>query len=523
MSRLLVTRTSDLGTWAGLALVVVAALWVRLSFLSGDPPVLLTTDSITYALPANHLAHGQGFDLSLRRTPGYPMLLAALWAGFGDDFHSVVYAQHLLGIVTAALTWLLGRLAFGRLVGLLGGLSVALSGPQIIYEHYLMTESLFALLVVLGTLALVGGLLGSSGRLYVVAGLLYGLCALTRPVGQIFPLLVPLAVMFGASLKKPQNDKRASGPWHPAGARATVAIRATLPVLVGFGLVLLPWIGRNWLVGGAVTGSSALGKTLFGRITRHDDGFRFDLPPAGPPETDPRLAEARAMARQAAQDDVSRGSLVHQRLVSEFGYSEAQAYNVMRDVALEVLLAQPGYYVRSSLSGTLELFVGQEESLRTHLERLANPRLRREWQENPELAALLPPPVSPEERNRSLGQAVSAVRVYQPSYLPPALRGALFLVGALAIVLRPAWRAALPLPLVALVLLALSAFLDGPVPRFRYPLDPFIGLTEAAGLLAVGGLALRAVRSNVERPGSRVRAAGLPLARPIQPETAKSK
>jgi hypothetical protein len=72
-------------------------------------------------------------------------------------------------------------------------------------------------------------------------------------------------------------------------------------------------------------------------------------------------------------------------------------------------------------------------------------------------------------------------------------------------------------------LLALSAFLDGPVPRFRYPLDPFIGLTEAAGLLAVGGLALRAVRSNVERPGSRVRAAGLPLARPIQPETAKSK
>jgi hypothetical protein len=130
-----------------------------------------------------------------------------------------------------------------------------------------------------------------------------------------------------------------------------LAIRATLLVVLGFALALLPWMLRNQLVGGELTGSSALGKTLFGRITRHDDGFRFDLPPAGPPETDPRRAEARAMARQAAQDDVSRGSLVHQRLVSEFGYSEAQAYNVMRDVALEVLLAQPGYYVRSSLSG----------------------------------------------------------------------------------------------------------------------------------------------------------------------------
>jgi hypothetical protein len=510
----------------GLLLVLGAAVWLRLSFLSGDPPALLTTDSITYALPANHLAHGQGFDLSLRRTPGYPLFLAIPWATFGDDFHPVVYAQHLVGIVTAALTWLLGRLALGRLIGLLGGLSVALSGPQIIYEQYLMTEALFTLLLVFGTVALVGGLLRSSGRLYVVAGLLYGLCALTRPVGQIFPLLVPLAVMFGAALKKPcpsQQDRRAYGPWYPAGARTTVAIRATLLALVGFGLVLLPWIGRNWLVGGAVTGSSALGKTLFGRITRHDDGLRFDLPPAGPPETDPRRAEARAMARQAAQDDVSRGSLVHQRLVSEFGYSEAQAYNVMRDVALEVLLAQPGYYVRSSLSGTLELFVGQEESLRAHLERLANARLRREWQENPELAALLPPPVSPEERNRTLGQAVSAVRVYQPSYIAPALRGALYLAGALAIVLRPAWRSAVPLPLVATIVLVLSAFLDGPVPRFRYPVDPFITLTAAAGLLAVADSALRAVRSKVQRPRSGVQAAGLPLSRPIQPETAKSK
>src|SRR5207237_1613628 len=107
----------------------------------------------------------------------------------------------------------------------------------------------------------------------------------------------------------------------------------------------------------------------------------FDLPRAGPAETDPYRAEARAVARQAAQDDTSRGSLVHQRLVREFGLSEAQAYNVMRDVALEVLLAQPTYYVRSSLAGAVELFIGQDESLRSHLERLAVPRLRRDWQQ----------------------------------------------------------------------------------------------------------------------------------------------
>ena len=65
-----------------LGCVLAAAVAVRLLFLSADPPVFLTTDSLTYALPASHLAHGQGFDLSLRRTPGYPAFLAAVWGAF---------------------------------------------------------------------------------------------------------------------------------------------------------------------------------------------------------------------------------------------------------------------------------------------------------------------------------------------------------------------------------------------------------------------------------------------------------
>ena len=500
---------------AALVAVLAVAVAVRLAFLSVEPPVFLTTDSLTYALPASHLADGQGFDLSLRRTPGYPLVLAATWALFGDDLRPVAYAQHLFGVATAGVTWLLGRLAIGRVAGLLGGLAVALSGPQVVYEHYLMTEALFTLLLVLGTLALTLGLRSGAGRHYLLAGGLFGLCALTRPVGQIFPLLVPIAVLLaggrrdGSPSPSPSLWERRAGvekPPRPPGEGIRFrlpwryALRATLLAALGFGLVVLPWTVRNSVVGGELTGSSALGKTLFGRITRHDDGFRFDLPPAGAPERDPRRAEARALAREAAQRDTSRGSLVHERLMREYGYTEAQAYNVMRDVALEIILAQPDYYVRSSLSGVTELFLAEPESFRSHVERLANERVRDDWGARPELASLLPPAVRPEDRWRRLGRANAAVQLYRPwdPWLGPIV-GALFLVGAAAIALRARWRAALPLPLIAGAVLVLSAFLDGPVPRFRYPLDPLITLTAGAGLVAFVRPPRRAVRPGPPR------------------------
>jgi hypothetical protein len=262
-------------------------------------------------------------------------------------------------------------------------------------------------------------------------------------------------------------------------------------------------MARNYVVGGELTSSSALGKTLFGRITRHDDGFRYDLPPAGPPETDPVRAQARAVAREEAQLDTSRGSLVHERLMREYGYTEAQAYNVMRDVALEIILAQPAYYVGSSLAAVGTLFLASPESFRLHVERLANDRLRREWLQQPDVASLLPDPLPPEQRWRRLGASNLAAQLFEPwdGWLGP-LAVVLFASGSLVILLRPGWRAGLPLPLLVLTVLVLSAFLDGPVPRFRYPVDPLIVLTMAGGLSAAIGL----VASRLRVPSTRSQA-----------------
>src|SRR3954464_7613267 len=100
-----------------LGIVLLAAATFKLGFALRIAP-FIAKDSQAYFLPAWDLVHSGQFELGLRRTPGYPLFLAGALALVGDDLRGIVLVQHLLGIVTAALTFLLGRLTFGSAPGL---------------------------------------------------------------------------------------------------------------------------------------------------------------------------------------------------------------------------------------------------------------------------------------------------------------------------------------------------------------------------------------------------------------------
>ena len=131
-------------------------LLFRLALLYRIPPLFMPGDSQSFLTPAYDLARGLGFDPILKRPLGYPLLLAAVIAAFGEDLRSLVFVQAMLGLVTVAATYGIGRLAFGRVVGALAALSVAIGGQLLIYEHYVLAESVFAMWLSLAVLALVG-------------------------------------------------------------------------------------------------------------------------------------------------------------------------------------------------------------------------------------------------------------------------------------------------------------------------------------------------------------------------------
>ena len=449
-----------------LVLVLGAAALIRLAFAFRSP-IFLLRDSGSYFLPAWDLAQGLGFDLSIRRTPLYPWFLSATIVLLGEELQAVALVQHALGIGTAGLAYALGRLTFGRVAGLGAGLLTALDGTLLVSERYVMPEALLLPLLLLTLIAATVAIRRRSGPVFALTGLLLGLSVLCKPVSQALVAVIPLVILVSY------------GSWR--GALRPIAL-----LVGGLAVVLAPWMLRNWAVHGSLTTAGALGQTLVARTAKHDTGFRY---------YDPRLADhygdgRETVARQIVQSGINQrlsDGVIYRRVQERLRLSDAEANAFMRDLALKVIWAQPTYYLRGTLEMTWELLVGEVERLRTDW-KTQNARLSRdEWEERVEHLLSKPSAVHQDEFPR----AEAIVGLYQPAALG-SLLPLLALLGTSLAALAPALRPVLLPGLAAVALLGVSAALDGPVPRYRYPADPLIALAAMGGLTGLGRLASRA-------------------------------
>jgi hypothetical protein len=269
--------------------------------------------------------------------------------------------------------------------------------------------------------------------------------------------------------------------------------RLTLLYALGLAVVLAPWLGRNYLVLGGYSGEGAVGTTLVGRTVRHD-GFTFVDPVAPALTANPSGTEAerRQRARELMQEAASKGSFItplRRRLMQELGLTELQANQLMRDLAIEAILRQPGYYALSSARFFGQLALGWPERVREAWQSRRDAESREEWESHPEIAPLLGPPRPIQERQLPAAERLAGL--YQPGRYG-ALVLALFALGALAaLVGPPARRAALLPALFALALIGVGVAFVGPVLRYRDPAEPFLAVLAAGGLVTLLSLAAR--------------------------------
>ncbi len=469
---------------AALTLVVLVAALVRLAFAFRSP-IFLLRDSGSYFLPAWDLAHGLGFDLSIRRTPLYPWFLSGAIVLFGEELQAIALVQHALGIVTAASVYALGRLTFGRLAGLGAGLLTALDGTLLVSERYVMPEALLVPLLLMTLIMATLAIRRRSSRGFLLTGLLLGLSVLCKPVAQVLVPLFALAALLsttpwiGRWLAPSQAVARGQAPCLPG----MLNWKASACLLAGLAVVLVPWMLRNLAVHGSLTTAGALGQTLVARTAKHDTGFRWHDPRAVEQYADGREAVARQIVQSGIRQRLSDG-VIYRRVQERLQLSDAEVNGFMRDLALNVIWAQPAYYLRGTLGMTWELLVGEPERLRTDW-KTQNARLSRdEWEERIEHLLGKPSTVHQNEFPR----AEAIVGLYQPAALGPLLP-LLALLGTILAALRAPLRPALLPGLAALALLGVSAALDGPVPRYRYPADPLIALAAMGGMVGVLQLA----------------------------------
>jgi 4-amino-4-deoxy-L-arabinose transferase-like glycosyltransferase len=250
--------------WAlGVVLVLALALALRLGYVALTPDYAIVHDARDYDAHARSIAAGEGFArlgpgpsrVTAFRPPAYPVLLAGVYTLTGherrDDEQRVVAGRVANAIVGTAIVALIGVLAlqlFDRRVALAAMALAAVYLPLILVGGALMSEPLFAALL-LGALAAAIASRRSSRRLpwAVLAGVLGGLAILTRANGII--LLIPLALAVWDA--KPR--------W---SCRALVAPAVLVAVAI---LTVAPWTARNERVLGAfVPVSTQLGTSLAG-------------------------------------------------------------------------------------------------------------------------------------------------------------------------------------------------------------------------------------------------------------------
>ncbi len=453
-----------------LALLLIVALLVRALFVF-RAPVFIRRDSITYFETAYDLARGAGFDLPLRRTPLYPLFIAGVIWTLGEDLRGLAVVQHLLGLVTVAATYLLGKALFGRLAGFVAGLLTALSAPLLIYEHYLLSEPLFTPLIAVGLLLIVWAMQAGRGWPLVAGGAVLALAALARPIGQAVLPVVPLAILVQ------QRSPRA-------------AIKPIFLVAAGFAVVLIPWTVRGALVSGRVGSAGALGQSLIDRVSRHDEGLVLPSPDSPTTLIDPtRIAVRRLILTQAARD--ARPSAINHRIREQFGLSEAEANAAMQDVALEVIRGQPERFFWGTLAKSRRILAGDDERLRSHWGSRKDGELRDDWLAEPSIAHVYSPPSAAEEAESPTAEALT--RIFQP-YQWRFILGLLIALGiGLGLVRGPRGPTVL-LVLAGIALVVPSAALVGQVLRYRYPADPLLAVLVGGGLVALSPLARAARR-----------------------------
>lgn len=218
---------------------------------SSRPSRFLSPDSHEYISLATHFhasfldgTHSQWFDLGLKRTPGYPSMVALIFDLFGRSAGAVVLVQIVSSLLTVWLTYRLGRRLLNPMAGALAACALALDPISVILTNYLQPETLFTLLLLGGTLAYVRAVEERSLPLAGCAGALFGLGALTRPIG----LYVLIAVVPATWFVLDERDRR--------------RVLVVVTLVLSFSAPVALWVGRNAAATGVPLVSTIEGTNL---------------------------------------------------------------------------------------------------------------------------------------------------------------------------------------------------------------------------------------------------------------------
>lgn len=221
------------------AIILVVALGARVGYVAATPGYVPIHDDHQYDQLALGIVHNGDFPVddhrpTAYRPPGYPYVLAGVYAvaGTGNDRVTIArYVQTLEGTAIVALLGLLALWLMGPLAALCTMAVAALYIPLVTVGAALLSEPQFAALTIAALLCVLAYRRAGGGwRWVILTGVLGGVASLTRSNG----LVVLLALAGGLWIGRPRLSRRALAP--------------VLAMLATSILVIAPWTIRNAVI-----------------------------------------------------------------------------------------------------------------------------------------------------------------------------------------------------------------------------------------------------------------------------------
>lgn len=210
--------------WIG---IVAAALLARLAFALFSPPRILWADGVEYEQIGRSLLEHGTYGLQTLRAPGYPTLIAAVYAVFGPHLLALRLVEAVLGALAVGLIGAIGARVFGRTAGLISGGCAALHPVLAFLPSTQYSENTLLIALVLAFGALFAAWQRGGLWRWAAGGLGFGVAMLIRPNAV---MMVPgLAAGLVLALRR---ERRA---W----------LAPALVCAAAIALTLAPWTVRN--------------------------------------------------------------------------------------------------------------------------------------------------------------------------------------------------------------------------------------------------------------------------------------
>lgn len=325
--------------WRALAFILVASLGLRLLFALVLPGSIAHSDMLEYHELALSILNDRSFP-SILRSPGYPGIVAGVYAIFGVNPQAVYLLQAMIGTLGVLATFVLAIEVLGRQRFRLALLVAALYGlgPGVAYfAGQLLREAWLTLLVPLAAL-LVLRMMQRDWRYALPLGLTAGAIAWIRMEGGLF-IAVALAV----------------GVFH-ARWRKRALLGGVVAGLIA-GASAAPWIMHSAKTRGYASMQNSFGPNIFARTWTLKQGALVE------PELRARIQAVVAEAGLSDYEQRSSPYSVAKVLIAELPPDDLPArvalHRRLGAIGYENLANDPLGYVASIPSNLWRMFGGQ--------------------------------------------------------------------------------------------------------------------------------------------------------------------